>query len=1485
MLVDWDLTSNFSALGADGVTPGSDALLLWDENVGPIGCNDHALCVPTGVLSIDITTLAQKWVNGAVPNYGLALLPFADGTIPLVIKGIWSDTPPKLIFTTGELATTTITTTTPMSTTTTTTTIPTTQTCVFPSAGAGVGGLNVKGAFVSYLGFEFIELSWNESVAVPRQEEITENVCETFNQDTGNNTRSWKVCRNVTRILVANFTFAKWELDIRSHGFNTWSPVSLESLQAVGRSLQVRSPLKLRIRFLTKGNRYTFRLREVGVLELSDPPASNYVYWPWVATLPGYWDTDVPISLNSRTANVNVGLDAYRCWPVDVDSGNVFSYCPAANSPTVVVSRQDFPKGWAVAPKLRCMYESQGACNGHKDIPAAAPLLTASVPAARSFFVQWRFNALNSCRCAKPQLEVTPVKFGVADVWAVIGGDCADVSKRQCTVSGLEPDVRHKARLKVVCDNDVNSPVNSEYAAADKVMLTLPACSEVPVNPFLPAALQPPPCVPRVRTPAGAPSGFAMADMGSYWFLLSWEAGSVGECVFAYWVVEWRSNNGDWQTEADCSGVKARDATSSCNVTILEDHSNTDIHFRVAETCINIKANGGYGYSQQFRWYKEESYDMRVGSSTATTVEMKTMITPSYCTVQGLGNDEFSMCYGGSAYPSSAVSSVKVTRTDEQSGWGGEMWVRCFANDRVAPVEVRPAAPKSFHVSADENPDKSMYGIFARYVLGMGIGTCRCAQTWLEFRPVTNTRPTFPLSDVVNWTRTVTGGCADMPSKQCLPTDLQPDTQYDARVRVYCANNQTGDLSSSYVGGTHLLTGASTAEVTYPGCHWSYHSGRSSEFLCADGWFCHMSVTDCCQHRGSSRARCPRSLPIMCATATACAGGKDYCCVVDEASCTAPINYGGRRSCTAQQVPAYTPQFTIISSNSPASLTINWTTSSYLRGDVSPCVFTRWSVELAKQLDDRKIYRGYKGFFKHPSLGPTALALEITLTTVSEGTWSSYLFSGNIGNVAFTRSGTSIQIQDPSGLGIRLDGTETREGGTIMGDCFFSGVRGGEFSLTPLDGYLGVSDYVLATNCINKPQTTRQCTQGGLQGHGRYYVRIREECTVASLRSLTTAVTFSTKTNPIGAMPPPYVNCSIYTGYDNDNGTITVSSDPLGYEAPTRTYKHQGEWAPGVQNNCSFVAYELQLRYLWRDVPDDIYDPVAAGSDWIDACFVVGNRNFTTCAYNVRPNRPYRLRVRERCNDTLASSDWRESGEEVCTSNPLRASAPANFSVFDTKAATFQSSWDAGDTDFDSCVFQAWDVQAKAVGIEWPGQYVNFSHSMDVAVGEDAANRTVWKKVYWLTEEWTELKHAPYTYYGFLPTEDTSSVAIDSNTSINVTVDVNKTWNETRRFDDYINATDIVYGCSIRNRSHTSCLIRVANVGGLRYDVRLREVCTDSALNSEWVYIDTPFRPITPIPEVVLVRPVLSSFLPFRTPEERVVFEKRKTRTFNLGIW
>lgn len=381
----------------------------------------------------------------------------------------------------------------------------------------------------------------------------------------------------------------------------------------------------------------------------------------------------------------------------------------------------------------------------------------------------------------------------------------------------------------------------------------------------------------------------------------------------------------------------------------------------------------------------------------------------------------------------------------------------------------------------------------------------------------------------------------------------------------------------------------------------------------------------------------------------------------------------------------------------------------------------------------------------------------------------------------------------------------------------------------------------------------------------------------------------------------------MYTEYDvdDDNGTVTQTmvSHPLGYHAPTkfnsRTYKHQGDWAPGVQNNCSFVSYELQLRYLWRDVPDDIYDPIAAGSDWMDACTVTSNRNSTACAYHVRPNRPYRLRVREKCNDTLASSHWRES-EQICSSNPFGAAAPDNFTVFDTKASSFQSSWDAGNSDPDSCVFVAWEVEAKAVGIEWPGQYVNFSHNKDVSVIETEhvnatvkVDRTVWKKVYWLTEEWTELLHSSYTYYGFLPTEDTREHAMEGNTSINITIDLNTTWNETKRYEDYLNATDVVYGCSSRNRSHTNCLVMVGNVGALRYDVRVRETCTDSALNSEWVYIDTPLRPITPMPEVVKVKSVLGSFLPFRAtsrggekrPDQRVVFEEKKTRTINLGMW
>merc|ERR1719183_2588761 len=148
-------------------------------------------------------------------------------------------------------------------------------------------------------------------------------------------------------------------------------------------------------------------------------------------------------------------------------------------------------------------------------------------PTVRTIRVTWSFsNGLGSCRCAKPRLEVLKVEVG-AVVWTHVAGDCADVSKRACIVPDLTPDERYRVRMKVVCDDLPDGPVSSDWTYSDKDLLTQPACAEIPINPFLPPNMQPPPCVPRERTPAGAPSDFRVSQIGDGFGVLTWKPGSV----------------------------------------------------------------------------------------------------------------------------------------------------------------------------------------------------------------------------------------------------------------------------------------------------------------------------------------------------------------------------------------------------------------------------------------------------------------------------------------------------------------------------------------------------------------------------------------------------------------------------------------------------------------------------------------------------------------------------------------------------------------------------------------------------------------------------------------------------------------------------------------------------------------------------------------------------------------------------------------------
>jgi hypothetical protein len=357
------------------------------------------------------------------------------------------------------------------------------------------------------------------------------------------------------------------------------------------------------------------------------------------------------------------------------------------------------------------------------------------------------------------------------------------------------------------------------------------------------------------------------------------------------------------------------------------------------------------------------------------------------------------------------------------------------------------------------------------------------------------------------------------------------------------------------------------------------------------------------------------------------------------------------------------------------------------------------------------------------------------------------------------------------------------------------------------------------------------------------------------------------------------VNCSLY--------------EPNATEGTVDEYIHQASWIPdGAQTgskygNCTFSHWQVQLKYVEREVPGNIEDPMSAGTAWGDICVIYDFRNITSCEFIVRRNREYKLRVRELCTDPLADSIWEETfpwGQGVCHSAPLVTPAPENVTASDPTANTFTMSWEAGDTDPDSCVFALWEIEVKPLNVNWPGHWMNLTGEETIYDDSiSATNETFWKKVYWYVPHFVEDGHSQYNYYAVVPVGQqelvVNSVTFNgtSDGTFNLTINVSDVVNETRTYNEYVNVTDMVYGCSVRARNTTTCVVPVAEGGGVQYEARVREVCTDSTINSEWVYeskLDTGADIVTVIPEVVKIIPVLArtyrgEFLGFRNQGDR----------------
>eukprot|EP00435_Cladocopium_sp_Y103_P039517 s1624_g10.t1 len=276
---------------------------------------------------------------------------------------------------------------------------------------------------------------------------------------------------------------------------------------------------------------------------------------------------------------------------------------------------------------------------------------------------------------------------------------------------------------------------------------------------------------------------------------------------------------------------------------------------------------------------------------------------------------------------------------------------------------------------------------------------------------------------------------------------------------------------------------------------------------------------------------------------------------------------------------------------------------------------------------------------------------------------------------------------------------ENSEGfGTEEMACSFNDVYG-VVAETYDDGSNG--SWVLMSNCATLAAEATICEVGpdqGLISLQKYVVRMKEICTDAKLNSEFSYAASIATTWPMRAYP---VSNITFTNIRDDAATIS--------------------WLPGVAyerhvQECDFHHWEVMIRMASRYVQggrafgaiswdaepperDDLYLEYEEGTDWYLGC-----RSFTRDQSNCDPgslesDRDYAVMVRERCLDSNADGDYVKSSSLLRTA-AAAAHAPVNFTTSEIRKYRYDLSWDPGDRR--ACVFWAWQVMTKPVGVDWP---------------------------------------------------------------------------------------------------------------------------------------------------------------------------------------
>ncbi|CAE8640128.1 unnamed protein product [Polarella glacialis] len=304
----------------------------------------------------------------------------------------------------------------------------------------------------------------------------------------------------------------------------------------------------------------------VGCVEIGSPPSSVNASMPTVSSLLVAW--------TAATASGNCN---FTQWEVQSQPQTQASWVAAAGCEGLTTRGVTTCTATGLRSLTVHMFRVREVCGGNQSAGAwgyadlVSTLIKASAqpgsvvgsnPATHEMRLEWERPNLNDC-VFKKYLLAWRKAGDFASQWATPEGckDLVSACTSACIARGLPANTSLEFRVALSC---TPTEANSIWSNASAIVSTLPV-------------------------PAAPPTGLLQGSIAASSATVSWQAGTLNDCLFSAWLVEVRdvSNGIPWTAQTSCAGQSYNGAT--CSITGLTCSSVIEV--RVQAICADPLAN------------------------------------------------------------------------------------------------------------------------------------------------------------------------------------------------------------------------------------------------------------------------------------------------------------------------------------------------------------------------------------------------------------------------------------------------------------------------------------------------------------------------------------------------------------------------------------------------------------------------------------------------------------------------------------------------------------------------------------------------------------------------------------------------------------------------------------------------------------------------------------------------------------------------------